>query len=880
MILITLLLVLKVTFGKVDHIDNTCLYHADKSMNTNTIAKLPNESLLLPKHCSMDASQSNITCDINCNHDMDKTLSDLKAAGFVNATTLIFVIDIPMPGIFPLDVQEIMDISRLRYFVHLDTLVFRSGGEQNIAVPLTYKNDTFQNLTSMRTLTINIPLDRIDLFHMVRPMRDLRILDLSDTKTLGYDQALRVMQALTRNISQLFLRHFQTIGADGFSTVLDTPSFFNEMLINLSDLDLSRNGFGLAYPGLYPKTPNLRFLDLSHNIFTYDNNSPFLYEVTLHPNIEVLNIGHQGYSNEERTFRLETQQVKHSASKPFSSSKYFNFVNIALFKCADHFLDGNISNLFQQTERSRQMFCDIFRHCIKHSWMNFSCEVLPSPNDIVDFDCMCLIKLPIGQRLRKISFDNNFLEPIAYQGFQISGKVCLWDSSLEVLDYSGNSYWVNNLLYAESANNQLTFSGMPNFTEIDVSRNNFKTYLHNVETDFQLKRFYAASNRIEFLKGTRLCNKNGHHTLEELDLSFNGIESGNITYIIEECQRLQVLNLTGNLIDSNVSISLSGADSLREIILVKNNISTIGPSFSKELDKTHKNGITVKLDIYGNPLTCGCDSLPFVAWVTERRDNVINGFDTLRCTGNNGQTLLIRDLDITQLRNHCYNVIPIAATIAVCVGLTLTIMLLKCIHRNRFRFKRKLCKLSQLVCRGEGNDFEKDAFVAYCHEDSSFVHKVLLKELEDVYGFDLVIHHRDFPACGAIVDITEEFMRKSRDIIIVISNKALSKHHWNNEVLMAHNHAIEYHKNIILITLEELHSDHEIYSTINTLIRNHTHLKWKDNESAKKLFWARLVDDLSHDTCACCRGRANVGYRDIHEATEGEVTHLNRSSVV
>ena len=81
----------------------------------------------------------------------------------------------------------------------------------------------------------------------------------------------------------------------------------------------------------------------------------------------------------------------------------------------------------------------------------------------------------------------------------------------------------------------------------------------------------------------------------------------------------------------------------------------------------------------------------------------------------------------------------------------------------------KLCNRS----KGKQNEhvnYTYDAFVSYCAEDRFWVHDVLMKTLEEYYGFKLCIHYRDFPVGGDIPETIITSMEESRDIILVLSN--------------------------------------------------------------------------------------------------------------
>lgn len=133
----------------------------------------------------------------------------------------------------------------------------------------------------------------------------------------------------------------------------------------------------------------------------------------------------------------------------------------------------------------------------------------------------------------------------------------------------------------------------------------------------------------------------------------------------------------------------------------------------------------------------------------------------------------INTINLSDLQIHCRPA-WLVALIAVCgtsVTLILTTGVTYYIYKNRYKIetwyiRRKVKRNSELSTQ----QFTYDAFVSYVAEDRFWVHSVLMKMLEDEFGFHVCIHYRDFPVGGWIFDAIEESITDSRATITVLSH--------------------------------------------------------------------------------------------------------------
>jgi hypothetical protein len=165
-----------------------------------------------------------------------------------------------------------------------------------------------------------------------------------------------------------------------------------------------------------------------------------------------------------------------------------------------------------------------------------------------------------------------------------------------------------------------------------------------------------------------------------------------------------------------------------------------------------------------------------------------------------------------------------------------------------------------------------DAFISYCADDRFWVHDTLVKELENKYGFRLCIHYRDFPVGPNIADTIAEKMKKSREIIIILSDIAMRSSWCQFELDEALVQIGLRQKSLIIITLGDLDKNC-LNARVAHVLDNHTYMKWVENAKANKSFWRRLVARLYNDprgnscltNCCCPLGANALGYRDIFD---------------
>ena len=282
---------------------------------------------------------------------------------------------------------------------------------------------TFEILTKLREVQINIITNNNDLGNITRFSQELKVLDLTYTRNLNILVVQNIFRSSTLStLNTLSLENFQMPGVPGFSDALNLSESFDK-IISLQQLNLSRNMIGVIQPSIIAMFPNLTFLDISQNTIVSHYNNPFLLEIIMHPSLEIVNLGHQGEGYVSHG--SEMTNLYHSKFDERNLSQQHTGTQFA-FQCINSNANWNISFLFLNSS----VFCSVVRCFMGHFlyWQQIPCEVYGMIQDYFDFSCPYFIKLPVLKRLKSLAgnFLNwiNVLSPAGAIEFCFDKSVC------------------------------------------------------------------------------------------------------------------------------------------------------------------------------------------------------------------------------------------------------------------------------------------------------------------------------------------------------------------------------------------------------------------------------------------------------------------------
>ena len=155
--------------------------------------------------------------------------------------------------------------------------------------------------------------------------------------------------------------------------------------------------------------------------------------------------------------------------------------------------------------------------------------------------------------------------------------------------------------------------------------------------------------------------------------------------------------------------------------------------------------------------------------------------------------------------------------------------------------------------------YEYDAFVSYSSDDDFWVHDVLMKTLEEIHGFRLVIHYRDILLGQNIGRAISDRIENSREFILVMTQNFLDSEWCQREMEEAYHEALMRHGRIAVIVLGNLPTQIR-NPTARIILERYNYLQWKIHQrghidekmAEQKLFWAKLIDHLYGNQSECC----------------------------
>ena len=744
-----------------------------------------------------------------------------------------------------------IDLYNISHLINLEYLAITHGYRQSIN-NLRFTPQTFENLTKLIELHINIITNNDDLDNITRFAEKLKVIDLTCTKYLNKRVVQNILTSCSfSSLNNLSLKSFQMPGVPGFSDVLNVSKSLGKSN-SLHHLDLSKNMLGVIQPSIITMFPNLTFLDVSQNTLISQYNSPFLVELILHPSLEVLNLGHQG----EGYVSNSSEMINSYHNKLDEKNLHLHSRIQYAFQCINNHTDGNVSCLVTKST----VFCAVVRCFMgQHSsyWQQIPCKVFGTIKDYLDFSCPYFIRLPILKRLKTVKAD--FLNWISIPSTLTAFEFCLSPTVLQYIYISNNKNWIHNSLYYGFLQKRPLSSILNEIQTVDISENSLVSFPNG--TLPKLETLNAASNNIH-ISNESLCIK--YPNLKILSLAQNNL-SHLFSDIFIGCKYLEYIDLSRNFLNlSDNTLNINNNHMLGTVNLSSNKIDILPSYFTSQLDKISEKNRRLEININNNNLLCMCthETTEFIAWFQKTRV-AISDKDQISCSTPEGVRLL-NMIAIDQFESACFSssIAIIIHTIIASICVTIAVILIAAMYRYRWRIQFSMIKtFNRLCCQnkesvtddGRKSQMKYDAFVSYCSDDRFWVHDCLMKTLEsDLYGFKLCIHYRDFPLGEDISTVIINSIRQSRQLIIVLSKCSVTRPWCQLEFQVALSEAVRRGIKLVVIKLGKFTVDPAMDSSLAWVLDNHTYLEWKENSDAQKVFWFKLIRHLSGSIDGCC----------------------------
>ncbi|KAK7108145.1 toll-like receptor 13 [Littorina saxatilis] len=640
---------------------------------------------------------------------------------------------------------------------------------------------------------------------------------------------------------------------------IDSEDFF-ENVTGITSLDLSCNSLVHIHPDAFRRLSDLTYLYLDGNTML---SYPSVRAVFLFSYLERLSMNWCGLGR-------FSQDVFYNVSMPRLENIDLNYNQLLHL---DHFHNTSMPHLQVVTLYGNQM-----------ETINLNpFSVLAAPIDLIaDFNRLAILTARSVMYFERLVFGRNLLTAfpntcdntglslypylrslVLYNNniYLVPQNVCL--PNLETLDLTGNP--LGNL-----EKDSFTGINFPSLTEIFLSgQSNFASFVYDGAFSNLTALKTISLNTNYFSIDPLLCNVCSNcPQLSILDMSstenkFPICPSSNETRACENITWLDLsysnlvhipkhgfvhcfttltrLVLSNNRISSIPDGAFDGLPYLAYLDLSYNQLSVVGPDAFNDVTRQR----FVQLYLAGNTLQCSCDLMWFQAWMKASPSVFREGdspADEYKC--DNMQDIIVTKFVLNEqacmLSKNTLVMIIYTITIAIT---TLTIA--SAVFRSRWHLRLLLYE----VFRGRGETrrqrlllqkFDFDVFVSHDSDDSLWVRKHLMSELEDRLGLRLCLHERDFIPGRDIVDNIATMVQSSKKVLMVFSNAFVASQWCQFELSFCLQHAMDTEDALIIVCVDDVAS-RDLTAAMMAVLKTTTYIQWLDGDGdAIRAFWGRL----------------------------------------
>nr|WBP49912.1 Toll-like receptor protein [Mimachlamys nobilis] len=409
--------------------------------------------------------------------------------------------------------------------------------------------------------------------------------------------------------------------------------------------------------------------------------------------------------------------------------------------------------------------------------------------------------------LNKIGSRLKVIEPNAFNS-----------STLKKLVFAHNDYRF------DKRNSWLVFESLPELLTLDLTNN----YL-----PYNMNKFRRLFVNLRSLKRFIL------QTADLIEMPKN---------LFQRMPNISELVLNGNRITgwNDDPAVFENVTSIRRLYFSGNNIKLINrTSFPENFLQS-----LTKYSFSNNPFSCTCDLRWFLQWrkSSKNASKVVNS--RYKCSAPpelNG--ILLSDYNPTE--EECSAVDKLLEN--VCIGIAVTFIVTTVVVTIGYRYRFYLSYwLHILGIRrmgyqriGDDAEYQYDAFVIYCHDDSQFVMEEMISELEEKAGCKLCVHTRDFDIGRFILDNITANIQLSRNVILVLSRAFLESEWCRYELTLTQTRLVQEGPGVLTVILLEEMEVGVLPSAIRSILDTVTYNEWPNDAAGRRRFWGRILIALN-----------------------------------
>ncbi|XP_033746771.1 toll-like receptor 4 [Pecten maximus] len=446
-----------------------------------------------------------------------------------------------------------------------------------------------------------------------------------------------------------------------------------------------------------------------------------------------------------------------------------------------------------------------------------------------------IVNLP--RNLEKISFANCLYRYVIYTLHFAENKLTHLSAQKNMfVEWRGPIFNLTKLEYADLSNNFCSYVAVDFFQHLT-----------------SLKTLIISTNLLGFMINLDTQGKTfqSNTLMTKLDISRNRIDMlpGKIFHTLD---KMQYLNVSFNLMTS-WDVNISHMTNLKYLDLSHNQLSELSDQNRRHIDTITKTG-NLTINLSNNRLQCSCQTLPFMRWVNLNK-KVFKRFHTYKCSFDNHTSVSFSDLDtvLQQLEKDCTSYIGLIAGLLSAIVFCLAILVCGLLFRYRWKL-RYLYYLTKNRYRGyarirddQSHDYQYDAFVSYAEEESQFVHRDFIENLETNRHFRLCVHGRDFiPGMDIAANITNA-IHSSRKTVIVMSENFVESYWCMYELNMARMESIYSREgaSVLFLVMYSPVPARAIPLQVMDIIQSKSYIEYPDDPQGNVVFWDKIAEAIA-----------------------------------
>ncbi|XP_029315312.1 toll-like receptor 7 [Cottoperca gobio] len=770
--------------------------------------------------------------------------------------------------------------------------------------PLDISNTAFKMLTKLKTLRLHSNSLTSVPFEWFSSTTELRVLDLSsnflaraigDTQfphflgkleelDLSFNYELqRYPETLRLSCSFSSLKSLRILRLKGFVFQQLKPESIAPIknLTNLEVLDLGTNFIKMTNLSILMELKSFKIISLSDNKISSPSDGQ----------------GGVGYSGGEPLYWSPMSSAAQYQSDEVREIHYFRYDEYARScKYKDKEL-GTVTSFVNKNCSQFGKTLDVSRNNIFFLHARFL--------NLGELRCLNLSGNAMSQSLNGSEF--TYLTNLQYLDFSSNRLDLLYSTAFQelknlvILDISYNNHYFES----EGLTHMLNFTiNLKNLKVLLMNHNKISTSTNTELESQSLERLEFIDNRLDMLwrdGDTRYVNYfKKLSNLTVLDISYNNLNfippevfSGlpdklSELYItnnklkdksfdwekLKLLNSLQVLDLSGNHLNTVPPMLSFCTKSLTKLLLNHNYILRLTPDFLKDASKlkyldlssnqiqhieksSFPDDVVNQMDmllLHDNKFLCSCNATWFVTWLNATRVYIPRLGTDVTCVNPGAQRgHPVISVDLLACQHHYLSIILYTLMTSLVLSF-LTLSISSHLFLWDVWYIYHFCRAK---LKGYGRLYSQssayDAFVIYDKEDaavSEWVMKEMCAHLEE-HGdrrLTLCLEERDWlPGCP-LIDNLSQSIHNSKRTVFVLTNRYIKSGNFTTAFYMAHQRLMDEKNDVIVLILLEKVPCNSKYLRLRKRLYKRSVLEWPTNPQAQLYFWFSLRSVLATES--------------------------------